>query len=84
MNTGSTFTTAIIRGLYVAIVTGLLAGLTALQLGQSDRDAVITGLVAGLTALGVRGGVEGAYDGARQAAGDVKASDVQPANHGGV
>lgn len=84
MNTSSTFTTAVVRGLYVATVTGLLAGLTALQLGQSERDAVITGLVAGLTALGVRGGVEGAYDGARQAAGDVKNSDVQPNDKGHV
>jgi small basic protein len=84
MNTGSTFTTAIIRGLYVAIVTGLIAGLTVYQQTDDEKEAAIVGILAALGALGVRGGLEGFYDSTRQAAGDVKASDVQPTNAGGV
>jgi hypothetical protein len=77
VNTGSTFSTALLRGLYTAIVVGLIAALTVYQNGGylNEQEAVVTGLLA---ALGARGVVEGAYDATRQGAGDVKPSDVQP------
>lgn len=86
MNTSSTFTTAIVRGLYVAVLTGLIAGIAFYQQsGNTDeKGAIITGVAAGLGALAVRGGVEGFYDTSRQAAGNVKSSDVQPIDKGEV
>jgi hypothetical protein len=80
VNTGSTFSTALLRGLYTAIVVGLIAALTVYQNGGylNEQEAVVTGLLAALGALGVRGVVEGTYDATRQGAGDVKPSDVQP------
>lgn len=82
MNASSTVLTALLRGLYIALVTGLIAGLTTLQTTDDNRAAVITGLLAGLGALGVRGGIEGAVDASRQSAGDVKPGDVQSGNAG--
>jgi hypothetical protein len=84
MNAGSTFTTALIRSLYGALVVGVLAGLTALQQGLSDRDAIIAAGVAGVGYLATRGGFEGLYDATRQAAGDVKPGDVQPNDKGNI
>ncbi len=76
MNSGSALQTAFIRGVYTAVLSGLLVGLTAIQTGASDRDAIITGAISALIALGARGGVEGLYDKGRDDTGDVKRSDV--------
>ena len=78
MNIGSTLGTAILRGLYLAIGTGLLSGLITYSTTDDAKAAIITGLITALGALGFRGGGEGMYDASRQKAGDVKASDVQP------
>ena len=82
MNTSSTLTTAILRGLYVAVVTGLIAGLTAYQQTDQAKASIITGSLAFLGALGVRGAFEGMIDSARQANGNVSPSDVQPSGSG--
>ena len=82
MNTNSTLTTALLRGLYVAVVAGAIAGLTVYQQTNNGHNAVITGLLSFLGALGVRGGLEGAVDSSRQSAGNVKASDVQTVGKG--
>jgi LytS/YehU family sensor histidine kinase len=76
MNTSSTFTTAILRGVYVAVVVGLIAGLSAYKVDHQTTSDIITGLLAGLGALGIRGGVEGVVDANRQAKGAVSPSDV--------
>ena len=76
MNSGSALQTAFIRGVYTAVLSGLLVGLTAMQTGANDRDAIITGVISALVALGARGGVEGLYDKGRDDTGDVKQSDV--------
>jgi hypothetical protein len=67
MNTSSTFTTAILRGVYVAVVVGLIAGLSAYKVDHQTTSDIITGLLAGLGALGIRGGVEGVVDANRKA-----------------
>jgi len=77
-NTNSTFSTALLRGLYVAVVVGLIAGLTVYQQSNNGRNAIITGALSFLGALGVRGGLEGSVDSKRQSAGNVSNSDVQP------
>ncbi len=76
MNTSSTFTTAMLRGLYLAIGAGLSAGLTAYATSDDERAAILTGLITALAALGFRGGVEGGFDARRQANDNVKPSDV--------
>jgi hypothetical protein len=82
MNTSGTFSTAMLRGLYVAIVAGAIAGLTVYQQTNNGHNALITGVLSFLGALGVRGGIEGAVDSSRQSAGAVSSSDVQPAGSG--
>lgn len=82
MNTGTTYGTAILRGLYLFVATALVAGITAyMSVGilvdgsvealVDERDrivyAVLTGALAGLGALGFRAGGEGVYDGLRDA-----------------
>lgn len=78
MNVGGTWTTAIVRASYIALLTGLIAGLTVYQQNDNARDAVIVGLLTALPILLTRGAAEGAYDAGRNAAGDVKPSDVTP------
>jgi hypothetical protein len=82
MNTNSTLTTALLRGLYVAVVVGLIAGLTVYQQSTDGRNAIITGALSFLGALGVRGGIEGTVDSARQASNNVSPSDVQATTAG--
>ena len=77
MNVEGTFTTALLRGLYVAIVAGAIAGLTAYQQNDDEKAAIITGLMAFFGALAMRGGLEGVVDNGRQKRADVKPSDVQ-------
>lgn len=78
MLTGSTFTTALLRALYSAIVSGAMAGLTAYQRTTKTSDAIVIGLLAALGVLAVRGVGEGAYDASRQSSGSVSSADVQP------
>lgn len=78
MNPGNTWVTAMVRAAYAAIITGAIAGLTASQSGSADRDAILTGVLAALSVLAMRGGLEGAFDARRNAAGDVRRSDVTP------
>ena len=65
-----------LRGIYVAIGSGLTAGLMAMQQGVDDRGSLIIGLLSGLVALGFRAGGEGVYDQHRDDTGDVRGSDV--------
>jgi hypothetical protein len=62
--------------MYVALIAGAIAGLTASQQGLSEREAIVTGLLSSLGVLSARGLGEGAYDAKRQSFGDVRASDV--------
>lgn len=78
MNTTTTWGTAILRGLYTAILSGLAAGVTAYATTDDEKGAILTGVIAALAALGFRGGIEGTFDSARQDASDVRPSDVQP------
>jgi hypothetical protein len=77
LNTSSTFSTALLRGIYVALVSGAIAGLTLYQQTDDEKAAVITGILTALSALAMRGGLEGVVDNNRQKEGDVKTSDVQ-------
>lgn len=78
LNTGSTLGTAVLRGIYVAVVAGLIAGITTYQTTDDEKAAILTGALAFLGALGVRGGIEGIADTSRQEKGKVLTSDVQP------
>ena len=51
-------------------------------IGRTIEHSLIVGIIAAVAAAAVRGGVEGLTDSARQRAGDVKASDVQPGSAG--
>jgi len=77
VNIGSTLGTAILRGIYMALGTGLLSGLTTYSTTDDEKAAIITGAITALIALGFRGGGEGLYDANRQRNDDVKASDVK-------
>ena len=91
MNTGTTYGTAVLRGLYLFFCTALVAGITAymgvgilvdgsVDVLVDERDrivyAVLTGVLAGLGALGFRAGAEGVYDGLRDA--NVNAGNEAP------
>lgn len=96
MNTGTTFGTALLRGLLLFVATlvvtaattylgtGMLIDSSMERAGVSERDrivfAVLTGLIAAFTPFMGRVGVEGTYDGLRDAKGDVKPSDVGQQN----
>lgn len=85
MNTQSTFTTALLRSLYLAVIAGCTAGLTAFNTTNNNtRAALITGALAALAVIGGRGGIEGTIDSARQGNGQVAPSDVQPLGEGKV
>ena len=75
MNLASPFGTAILRGAYAAIGTGLMTALVTYAAVDDARGAIVAGGIAALGALGFRAG-EGRYDAGRQARGDVRASDV--------
>lgn len=69
-------TAATLRGLYGAVLTGLLTLLTSYQTTDSWTES---GVAAGVAALGyliVRGGIEGIVDGRRNAVGAVTPADV--------
>lgn len=76
MNTNNPITTAILRGLYLAVGSGLAVFLSVMQTTDDTKAAAIAGGLSALFALGFRGGVEGTFDQHRNAIGDVKGSDV--------
>src|SRR5688572_13628154 len=96
MTTGTTFGTALLRGLLTFVATFFVTAATAYlgvgvvvertleNVGVSERDrivyAVLSGLIVAFTPFVTRVGVEGTYDGLRDAKGDVKPSDVGQPN----
>lgn len=69
--------TALMRGLFLAIITGVLAFLTAWERTDDLKAAAITGGVTACSAILARWGVEGGVDASRQRRGDIRPSDVQ-------
>lgn len=78
MNVGGTLATALLRSWYLAVIAGASAAVAAAQQGLDTKAAILTGCAGGLAILAARGLGEGAYDSNRNAAGDVKPSDVTP------
>lgn len=76
MDVGSVFTAAFLRAFMTSILLGLSAGLTALQMGQDDRNAVIAGVSAAVSAFLIRGFGEGGFDANRARTGNVLKSDI--------
>lgn len=76
MNTASTFGTALLRGIYLAIGSGVLTALLVWATTDEWKPVIIAGGVSALTALGFRAGGEGIYDARRAAAVNQKSSDV--------
>lgn len=66
-----------IRGLIVAMASGLAAGAAALASGSDERTAIIAGVGAFAAAVIVRFGGEGGYDANRAKTGRVLPSDVR-------
>lgn len=75
LNWGSTGMTVVMRSLLNAIGSGVLSFLTTIQVTDNTQDALIVGAITALGALGIRGGIEGGSDIARDRAGTVLASD---------
>jgi len=69
---------ALIRSLYIAVPTGLLAALTTWQTTNDTKAIIIATGTAFLAPLIIRFGGEGLYDSNRAQKGQVKAGDVQP------
>lgn len=77
LTTGGTFSTAMFRGLLVALGAGAAAALGAWA-GTDDLKPIVLAFgFSFLGALGIRGGVEGKIDSDRQRSGEVVKSDVQ-------
>jgi len=72
-----TFSTAILRSVGLAIFMVVGAGWAVYAQSGDWRTAITAAITAAGLALGGRGLAEGAFDAKRQAAGDVKPSDVQ-------
>jgi hypothetical protein len=71
---------ATIRGLIIAILTGLLTTLTTWSQSSDAKTLVIAGATAFISTFLARSGLEGMYDTNRDRAGDVHASDVGTAH----
>jgi zinc transporter ZupT len=82
LTTGGTFATALFRGALVALGSGLFAALGTYAGTDEAKPIVLSFGFAFLAALGIRGGVEGAIDHARQEGGKVVESDVQAGESG--
>lgn len=76
MNLSSPMATAVLRGVYAALLVFALTTLTTYQAVQSWEDALIAGGVAALGILVARAGIEGLHDQHRAATGKVKPGDV--------
>lgn len=80
MNAGSTFSTALVRSMYLAVGSGLTTFLITWATTDHLKAPVIAGCVSALAALGFRGGIEGLSDSSRDAKGEVKPGDVGQPN----
>ena len=67
---------AIVRGLIIAIPTGLLTTLTTWSQTDDGKTLIIAGGTSFLSTFLLRSGLEGGYDHRRQSNGDVHESDV--------
>lgn len=76
LNANSPLTTAMLRGLYLALGTAAAAWLTCYATTDDVKASSITAGIVGLGALGFRSGGEGLYDRHRDQTGDAKSSDV--------
>lgn len=74
----ATISNAFQRSTILGVLTGVVTALTSRQQDQSWEQCLIAGAIVLLTTVIARGGLEGAYDGQRQAEGSVAKSDVQP------
>lgn len=75
-NVNAVIVAAFVRGLIVAVASGLAAGAAALASGSDERTAIIAGVGAGAAAVIVRFGGEGTLDASRAKKGEVWPSDV--------
>jgi hypothetical protein len=76
MTGGSPYATAFLRGLYMALGSGLVAFLPAWAVTDDLKAPIISGAMAALFALGFRGGFEGNFDNQRAETNDIRNSDV--------
>jgi hypothetical protein len=67
---------AIIRGLYMALGTGVSTALLTWATTDDYKTIIIASVGAALTVLGFRGGAEGFYDRNRAITGNINAGDV--------
>jgi hypothetical protein len=67
---------AIVRGLYTALGTGILTALMTWATTDEAKTIIISGGTAALLVLGFRGGAEGFYDRNRAITGNINAGDV--------
>ena len=72
--------TAIMRGLYTALGTGISTALLTWAATDDIKTIVIASVGAALTVLGFRGGGEGLYDRNRANTGNMNAGDVPMAS----
>ena len=79
MNAQTTFGTALLRGVYLAVGTFLFGFLPAWASTDDLKGPIIAGGMSALFALGFRGVAEGRYD-----AGRAKRVDQRPADVGYV
>jgi hypothetical protein len=81
MNFGNAvMTAAILRGLYVALGTGISTALLVWATTDDWKPVIIAGATSALAALGFRGGLEGVYDANRASTGNINAGDVPVAS----
>jgi hypothetical protein len=81
MNFGNAvMTAAILRGLYVALGTGISTALLVWATTDDWKPVIIAGATSALAALGFRGGFEGVYDSNRASTGNMNAGDVAMAS----
>lgn len=75
MDAGAVLNAALIRAFIISVLTGLGAGLAALQTGLDDRAAFLAGMSTFVAAFLARMS-EGLYDSNRARTGDIQVSDI--------
>lgn len=75
MDVGSVLNAALVRAFIISVLTGLGAGLAALQTGLDDRAAFLSGMSTFVAAFLARMS-EGIYDSNRARTGDIQKSDI--------
>jgi hypothetical protein len=73
-------TAAIMRGVYVALGTGISTALLVWATTDDWKPVIIAGATSALAALGFRGGFEGVYDSNRASTGNMNEGDVAMAS----